>query len=466
MNTPRFEHKLILNSWVLGHFGASRLEDLAKRLREERFEGFTSENRTKYYEELVRELFEFNELGGSNFITHDRLLRYDTNIVHHWKEITRKRNRLGHEVLPTYFQYLALLFTEIYLEYYFTQRKELLKELNLLVEDFNHSVTKSDELPLYSESDLNKLAFWSATGSGKTLLMHVNLSQFKWYHQHYASADDGIDNIILLTPDERMTEQHLKELTLSGIQAAHFSGKSYSLFAGSGLPEIVEVLDIHKLQDQEGVKTFSVENFEGKNLVCIDEGHRGFSSGKEGAYLTRRDALCSDGFSFEYSATFGQAVANNRKELESTYAKNILFDYSYRYFYSDGYGKDFHILNMEQTVYSQQLQEYMVAALVSFYQQLRYYEDNKLSLDSFLFEKPLWIFVGSSVIKKGKSDLSDVAEIVRFLNRFISNRDHETVQILKKVLQNKLGLHDKQRNSVFSDKFPYLAHIYLSLIHI
>jgi hypothetical protein len=29
---------------------------------------------------------------------------------------------------------------------------------------------------------LNKLAYWSATGSGKTLLMHVNILQYKVAH--------------------------------------------------------------------------------------------------------------------------------------------------------------------------------------------------------------------------------------------------------------------------------------------
>jgi len=456
----RFEQKLVLNSWVLRHFGANALEDLAKRLRDERFEGFTPENRTRYYDELNRELFEFEELGGSAFLTADRLLRYDANIVHHWKDITRKRNRLGHEILPTYFQYLSLLFTEIYLEYYFTDRDTLLEELNDEVREYNRNVSRGDELPDYIPDDLNKLAFWSATGSGKTLLMHVHLLQFRWYHRHYAGSDDGVDNIILITPDERMTEQHLKELELSGIQAARFSGHSYALFKGSGIPETVEVLDIHKLQEEEGVKTFAVESFEGSNLVFIDEGHRGFSAGSEGAFLSRRDTLCSNGFSFEYSATFGQAVANNRKDLESAYARNILFDYSYHFFYKDGYGKDFRILNMEKTTYTHQLQEYMVAGLVSFYQQLRYYNEHELELDPFLFAKPLWIFVGSSVIKKSVADLSDVARIIRFINQFIHNKENQTIIILRKLLADELGLHDRNGKSVFSDSFPYITSLY------
>jgi len=32
--------------------------------------------------------------------------------------------------------------------------------------------------------------------------------------------------------------------------------------------------------------------------------------------------------------------------VEAAYAKSILFDYGYRYFYEDGYGKDYRIFNL------------------------------------------------------------------------------------------------------------------------
>ena len=49
----------------------------------------------------------------------------------------------------------------------------------------------------------------------------------------------------------------------------------------------------------------------------------------------------TDPFTFEYSATFGQIITNRTADLLNEYGKTIIFDYSYRYFYSDGYGKDF-----------------------------------------------------------------------------------------------------------------------------
>ena len=96
-----------------------------------------------------------------------------------------------------------------------------------------------------------------------------------------------------------------------------------------------------------GDKTIAIDAFEGNNLVLIDEGHRGASGGEEGAWMRFRNALCEKGFSFEYSPTFGQAVKGKRA-LTDLYAKTVLIDYSYRYFYADGFGKDYQILNLDE----------------------------------------------------------------------------------------------------------------------
>ena len=52
-------------------------------------------------------------------------------------------------------------------------------------------------------------------------------------------------------------------------------------------------------------ESIPVEAFDGNNLVFVDEGHKG--SGGE-VWRAVRDALGETGFTFEYSATFGQAL--------------------------------------------------------------------------------------------------------------------------------------------------------------
>ncbi|MFN7429414.1 MAG: hypothetical protein ACK5TP_02395, partial [bacterium] len=61
-------------------------------------------------------------------------------------------------------------------------------------------------------------AFWCATGSGKTLLMHVHVRQFRQYHQRAFSAGiwPKLDQIILVTPNDGLSTQHATEFAQSG----------------------------------------------------------------------------------------------------------------------------------------------------------------------------------------------------------------------------------------------------------
>lgn len=99
----------------------------------------------------------------------------------------------------------------------------------------------------------------------------------------------------------------------------------------------VEILENTKLDEECDDKTVAVESFETKNLVLIDEGHGGML----GDFWKRfSDQLSLTGCTFEYSATFGQdinaAVGYKKTDFTQEYARSILFDYSYKYFYEDG----------------------------------------------------------------------------------------------------------------------------------
>ena len=135
-----------------------------------------------------------------------------------------------------------------------------------------------------------------------------------------------------------------------------------------------------------------------------------------------RNALCEKGFSFEYSATFGQAVKGS-PELTELYAKSTLCDYSYRYFYGDGFGKDYQILNLDEGTQQNRLELYLVACLLSFFQQQRLYREQGGTFRPFNIENPLWIFVGGRVVKGlAEQDASDIVETLQFLARYVSDR--------------------------------------------
>ena len=439
----RFDEKLVLNQWLLSLFEVSSFDKLAENLKSLELEGL-DENNVHQFLHQMKLLWEYEEFLG------DTLLGYDQNIVKHTLALSDKR---AEPLRWKYFQYLSLLFAEIYLDRFFRDPKRLLADLNQYLAKFNAGKAAKEQLPDYEEGDLRKLAFWNATGSGKTLLMHVNILQYQHYLKLHG-RDKELTKIILLTPNEGLSKQHLDEFNASGIPAELFSKESGALFAG----RTVEIIEVTKLKDEMGQKTVAIDAFEGNNLVLIDEGHRGASSSLEGAWMSARNRLCENGFSFEYSATFGQAM-KGKKALEPIYAKNILFDYSYKYFYKDGFGKDYRILNLADDSDEERRRLYLTACLLAFYQQQKLYVDNPNTFRPFLLEKPLWVFVGGSVNavrKQNSRSVSDVVDILLSLAEFVKNK-RETIPLLERLLSGKPGLLDQRGNEIFATAFSYLV---------
>ncbi len=439
----RFDQRLVLNQWLIGLFAVQTFETLAEWLRDPALEGLDEDGVTRLHRELAQ------RLPHGSPLTPDILRGYDNNIVRHWSAISAPRSLSGPSVQMKYFQYLALLFTEIYLDRWFSDRAALCAALNQRLDKYNRSVPESARLKPYDAEGLNKLAFWNATGSGKTLLMHVNIAQYQHYlRQHKRSHE--INRIVLLTPNEGLSRQHLAEFAASGMAAALFQKEGRSLFTGNA----VEIIDIHKLKATSGDKTVAIDAFEHNNLVLVDEGHRG-SSGTE--WKDKRDRLSSAGFSFEYSATFGQAVkAANKPALTAEYARCILFDYSYKYFYRDGYGKDYLILNLADDSHAGLRLRYLTACLLAFYEQVRLFQERGDEYRPFLLDHPLLIFVGSSVTKgTNAKELSDIEDILLFLAQFIGD-ERSSIAAIADLLEGNASLLDASGREIFANSFTAL----------
>jgi len=449
-NSMNLENSLVLHQWLLDLFGYKNFEDLASQLSDPRFEGVTEDNITRFHGVLKALLPQ----GG--MLTGDILLAYDENILRHWSHITKRRNRTGHRLQLKYFQYLALLFTEIYLDNYFRDADGLMQTLNERVKAFNDGKNKDEKLTPYTEQQMNKLAFWQATGSGKTLIMHVNLLQF-WHYQEKYNRQRDINRVILITPNAGLSQQHLNEFQLSGLPAEIFDKETRMMFAG----QMIEIMHIDRLQNEMGPTTVDVDAFENNNLVFVDEGHRGAGGD---VVKRRRDQLSVRGFAFEYSATFVQAInavkgKEKQTELIDEYAKNIIFDYSYRFFYRDGYGKDYHILNLENDEQEDMRILYLTACLLGFYQQLRIYHDHKREYKPFLIERPLWVFVGgkvTAVYTRNKQKVSDVLDVALFLSDFVGNRRDAEARI-ETLLTGSTELRDARGNEIFNNSFNYIG---------
>src|SRR5208282_3590685 len=358
----------------------------------------------------------------------------------------------------TYFQYLAALYTEIYLDLYFFDKVLLENSLNHYVE-----LKVGNDSFAFSDLDLKRLAFWMATGSGKTYLLHINYLQFLHYNQ--GPNAQAIENIILITPTEYLTSQHLAYCQASSIPAEPLQIRS-GHFASASSSTSLQVIDIYKLTEEKKGKgkgvSIDTSSLGTKNLMFVDEGHKG-SGGK--TWNDLRDQLVEDGFRFEYSATFGEAVATgkagrgNESDLLKIYAKSVLFDYSYKYFYNDGYGKDYWLLNVENTVAweEEERQIVMLANLLSFYQQKKICEIPKYKetlLKEYHIESPLWIFVGSKVTPSQQD--SDILNVVKFLNKIFDDKAW-MISIIEDMFEGRCPVRlqrEKSIQNLFSKSYP------------
>jgi hypothetical protein len=497
----RFDKKLILNQWMLSLFGIGTLppdpnnpqaphtiknptgtNPPVKPFRKlaDVFQNtagkIDDDNQHHHYLTILK-----MKIDDGTFVSKipiNKLEEYDHNIVEHTNKINDRRKE-EHPIEWKYYQWLTLLFVEIYLDRFFSDRETLMKDLSNFLEEFRkrHIVyytglrnilprgternnvdstlrylkrqpkanSTENSFPKLILSDLKKICIQSATGSGKTLLMHINYKQFV----HYAQEND-VTRTFLITTNERLSKQHVKELRKSGV----FSTRDYqNLNPVYSWKNAVDVIEITKFGDEDGDKTIAVRNFGNSNLLLVDEGHRGAGGNK---WFSYREQLCEDGFSFEYSATFRQGIVGT--PYEDVYACSILFDYSYRWFYEDGYGKDYRVYNLQKG--SMFREAYLTGCLLKFYQQMKMWSAHPLVVKEFQIEKPLWLFVG----RTANTDDADILNILNFLARFLNDPVTFTAHI-QTVLSVQGGFQQ-----LFAKQFEHIQNltpqvIYNEIIH-
>ena len=203
-----------------------------------------------------------------------------------------------------YYQVLALLFTECFIA---DQQQS---------KGFDRSSEQEDQ---------RMLAYWMATGSGKTHIMHLNILQ---YLHHFCKKDNAHLQIFLTTPLANLIKQHERELE----PYVRELNKTYS-------NRIELIIDTTQgLLKKEDDYFQLPDNGEICRLILVDEAHIGLTSKESGKFreLRRNRLNVGNSFLFEYSATFH----NLATELQPEYDNATIYRYDYTRFYNDGYGKD------------------------------------------------------------------------------------------------------------------------------
>lgn len=412
----RFDRSLLLVRWLADELGG-RYSDLLVRVKDAPDTGAPG---------VSARLSSVLSRAGLR-VAPEKLAKAERDFMADWQSIASAREAMtGERFTLTHFQWLAALFVELYLTQLAAPggRAELVTSLNTLREDHY------PYLPRVAPHELNRLALWMATGSGKTLMLHLNTRQFL----RHAKAILGHDpqRVLLLTPSETLSRQHKTELAMSGLD---------DITLGRTL-EVTELTKLYlpenadgRVRIKEGVSVCT-DHYPGPNLLLVDEGHKGKSnSGEESAFRARRQALVGlhdkfpvegvPGFEFEYSATFAQ-IADGDPAFFNDYARCTVFDYGYRRFHDDGFGKSPRSL-VTRDAHAQDV--VLAAALVAFWRQQRYFNADPARAQRYRLSAPLAVFVGQSVT--GKSQ--DVVLVLAFLARFAGDAVQATA-LLTQVL--------------------------------
>ena len=154
----QLDHHLTLHTWFNDHFGYKTTRDLLNDVKNVD-EGFNPNGHSPTCEFLMSRV-------EPNLAIAEALPTYDVNIKQHLAAINYNRTQ---PIVLRYFQYLALLYTEIFLDWKFNRPGEFLRQLNVFVQAHNDAKAPGDiKDTSFTNDDLEKLAFWMATGAGKT----------------------------------------------------------------------------------------------------------------------------------------------------------------------------------------------------------------------------------------------------------------------------------------------------------
>lgn len=331
---------------------------------------------------------------------------------------------------PRYAQYMALILFAHWVHAKLDDAAAFLVRLNAYLEA---NKPKGEVVSEFTEADLQLAAFWMATAAGKTHVLHACLALL--------AKRQPWDRLIIITPSESLTRQHadkLRELSSLEVFAYPMDGDASTM--GRLSPDAVIVLDINKLAIEkkgDGLTVPTSVFADGRNLVFVDEGHKGLKTEASMWKALQADLAGIDapiaahrGLLVEFSATFGQ-VAEGEHAFDR-YAKAVILDYAYDRFHQDRYGKDFwhmRVQTHEETSAAAQRQT-LTAALLAYWHQLASFRAVEVAQSAALLKlqvaPPLWVLLGLSVIGSAKNEndklqTSDVIDVLSYLTAMLTH---------------------------------------------
>lgn len=318
------------------------------------------------------------------------------------------------------------------------QNKVTLRYYQILAVYFTEVFFRNKDNKEFEEFAKNALAYWMATGSGKTIIMHINVFQFIEHNKGFKDLE-----IIITTPGVNLIHQHEREVTplVEYLNKIHRNKIRFTIDTTSAL--------LNKADDFFDFP----DNKKYQRLILVDEAHIGLGTSQkddEGEFLKlRRRMNIKHSFLFEYSATFH----NLDSKLENEYSKSIIYDYNYNLFYRDGYGKDFYFEKINADVLQNgslddnlALNLKVIEEKLDVFNKLDYSDMKDLFSATTFPDRPLIAFMGNTVNdkkeegKKGDDELSDISKIVDYLAKLTETERAKFKNLFNNYYKGKLKL--------------------------
>lgn len=271
------------------------------------------------------------------------------------------------------------------------------RSLSSLLETY-YTADEQDRLPY--EQFINRISFWMATGSGKTLVI------VKWIEclrELMRRGEIPVNDILVLTYREDLLDQlreHVNDYNLNGnLHIRLHELRDYpevkrqpaSLFNNDEIRVFYYRSDNLSDEQKEKVIDFRSYDNNGNWYLLLDEAHKGDKEDAKSQQIF--SILTRNGFLFNFSATF-----TDKRDITTT-----AYNYNLAEFISNGHGKHIVVLNEQVTAFrgqsdfsaDEKQKEVLKALIMLAY--TRQVEARVRSVRAELYHRPLMMTLVNSV---------------------------------------------------------------------
>ena len=275
---------------------------------------------------------------------------------------------------------------------------------------------QSDIIPYHHL--INRMCFWMATGSGKTLVMVKIIEYLHRLKQHRQIPPH---NILILAPSNHLIGQirrTIEEFNETGLSIDFVPLRDGGRTRQGRLGE-VETVYYHRSDNISDVQKDALTDYRqyensGEWYVLLDEAHKG---GKEDSKRQAYYALMARaGFLFNFSATF-----TDREDIVTTVKK-----YNLEEFVKNGYGKNIYLNESEYRDFTERSEEVsgeqkttiVLKSLITLaYVSRRVAELRRETKQAALYQLPLMLTLVNSVNTDVKDNSNDLWVFFQVLRR-------------------------------------------------